>query len=89
MYVGVYKTWKDIIAVSAGINHTVGLKSDGTVIAVGDNEDGQCSISDWKDITEISARYDYTVGLKKDGTVVATNIGTTYINENGFVEFQE
>ena len=35
--------------VSAGA-HTVGLKADGTVVAVGDNEYGQCNVSDWTDI---------------------------------------
>ena len=32
--------------VSAGYSHTVGLKSDGTVVAVGDNGYGQCKVSD-------------------------------------------
>ena len=27
--------WKDIVAISAGNSYTVGLKSDGTVVAVG------------------------------------------------------
>ncbi|MEH6996676.1 chromosome condensation regulator, partial [Neobacillus drentensis] len=27
-----------------------GLKSDGTVVAVGDNEYGQCDVSDWSGI---------------------------------------
>ena len=49
------------------------LKKDGTVVAVGWNEDGQCNVSDWKDIVAISAGYDHTVGLKKDGTVVANS----------------
>ena len=52
--------------VSAGAWHTVGLKSDGTVVAVG----GQCDVSGWQDIVAISGSY-HTVGLKSDGTVVA------------------
>ena len=28
--------------------YTVGLKSDGTVVACGSNSDGQCDVSDWK-----------------------------------------
>ncbi len=42
--------WTDIVSVSAGAYHTVGLKSDGTVVATGDNDDGQCDVSDWTDI---------------------------------------
>ena len=29
-------------------HHTVGLKADGTVVAVGDNKDGQCNFSGWR-----------------------------------------
>ena len=57
--------------ISAGWSHTVCLKADGTVVAVGDNEDGQCDVSGWKDIVAISAGHRHTVGLKVDGTVVA------------------
>ncbi len=50
--------------------HTVGLKSNGTVVAVGDNEVGQCNVSGWKDIVAITAGWKHTVGLKANGTVV-------------------
>jgi alpha-tubulin suppressor-like RCC1 family protein len=33
--------------VAAGECHTVGLKSDGTVVAVGGNDDGQCDVGGW------------------------------------------
>lgn len=58
----------------AGVFHTVGIKKDGTVIAVGNNNSGECNVSGWNNIISISAGYGYTVGLKKDGTVVATGI---------------
>ena len=58
-------------SISAGGYHTVGLKSNGTVIACGNNDNGQCNVSKWKDIISISAGNCHTVGLKKDGTVVA------------------
>lgn len=35
---------------AAGLRHTVGLKSDGTVTAVGDNKYGQCDVSNWRGI---------------------------------------
>lgn len=63
--------WTDIVATSAGRFHTVGLKVDGTVVAVGDVSEGQCSVSNWTDIVAVSANGNYTVGLKSDGTVVA------------------
>ena len=36
--------------ISACDYHTVGLKKDGTLVAVGDNEYDQCDVGDWKDI---------------------------------------
>lgn len=64
--------WTDITAVCAGYYHTVGLKSDGTVVAVGSNSEGQCNVGNWTDIVAVSAGDNFTVGLKADGTVVAT-----------------
>jgi len=58
--------------VVSGIRHTVGLKSDGMVVAKGLNQHGQCNVSSWRDIVQIAAGGYFTVGLKSDGTVVAT-----------------
>ena len=63
--------WSDIVAISSG-GCIVGLKSDGTVVAVGDNFFGECSVGSWKGIVAVSAGYRHTVGLRSDGTVVAT-----------------
>ena len=62
-----------------GWGHTVGLESDGTVVAVGYNGDGECNVGGWTDITQVAAGGFHTVGLKDDGTVVAT--GHTYFGE--------
>ena len=59
-------------SVSAGSSHTVGLKSDGTVKAVGDNSAGQCNVGGWRDIVLVSAGDNCTFGLKSNGTVAAT-----------------
>lgn len=65
--------WKDIIAISAGDFHTVGLKSDGTVVTTQDkNTDSAKKIKKWTNIVAVSAGYGITLGLKSDGTVVAT-----------------
>lgn len=54
-----------------GSYHTVGLKSDGTVVAVGLNKYGQCDVSGWRDIVAIAAGCAHTIGLQSDGTLVA------------------
>lgn len=57
--------------IAAGSYHTVGLRSDGTVMATGDNRFGQCDVSAWTDIVSVSAGHSHTLGLRADGTVVA------------------
>jgi len=58
--------------IAASNHHTVGLKTDGTVVASGYNHLGQCNTENWRDIIAVTTS-DYnshTVGLKADGTVV-------------------
>lgn len=57
--------------ISASASRTVALKSDGTVLAVGYNSDGQCDVRGWSNIVAIAVGSNHTVGLKSDGTVVA------------------
>lgn len=63
---------RDVVAVDTATYHSVGLRSDGTVVAVGRNEQGQCNVNSWRDIVAVAAGFTHTVGLRKDGTVVAT-----------------
>src|SRR6266540_1381195 len=60
-----------VATIAAGAYHTVGLKEDGTVVAVGHNGYGQTNVSPWTNIKAIAAGTYHTVGLKEDGTVVA------------------
>jgi len=61
----------------ATYSNTVGLKTDGTVVAIGRNHYGQCNTESWRDIVTISSTGNYTVGLKSDGTVVVAGCYTT------------
>lgn len=73
------RRWKNIVAIAGGINHIVGLCSDGTVVAAGENHDGQCNVQSWHDIVAVAAGTYHTVGLRTDGTVVSTEyIGKNY-----------
>ena len=79
--------FRDIVAISAGDNHTLALKSDGTVVAThyiynfvdgqGSGNYGQCEVGRWKDIVNIAAGYYHSVGVKSDGTVVAVGVNST------------
>ena len=55
--------------VAAGDGHTVGLRSDGTVVAVGFNDYGQCDVGAWVDIVQVSAGLYHSVALKSDRNV--------------------
>lgn len=57
-------------AIAAGSYHSVWIKEDGSVAAIGQSDGGRCDVSDWTDIIAVSAS-EHTVGLKSDGTVVA------------------
>ncbi|GAH72186.1 unnamed protein product [marine sediment metagenome] len=63
----------------------MGLKSDGTVVAVGDNASGQYNIGGWTNITRVATGTYHTVGLKSDGTMVAVGLETEFAEWNLFV----
>ena len=65
------KAMQQVSSIAVGYKHTVGLRKDGTVIAVGHNDDGECDVSGWSDIVAVAAGEYCTVGLRRDGTVVA------------------
>ena len=68
------KSWKSIVDIAAGSarsNFLIGLRADGTVAAVGNNQYGQCDVSAWTDVIAVSAGAHHTLGLRADGTVVA------------------
>ena len=57
---------------AAGRDYTIGLKSDGTVVAVGGNDAGQCNVADWEYITAVAGNQFHTVGLRADGVALAS-----------------
>ena len=67
--------------ISAGPSHSVGLRSDGTVIATEYRENdyaGQCDVSGWEGIDFVASGSFNTVGIKSDGTVVSTKYSGKY-----------
>ena len=64
--------WTDVAAVSVSPFHTVAVKTDGTVIASGDIQYGQCEVEDWQSIVAVTAGERHTVALTTDGKLLAT-----------------
>ena len=63
--------WKGpFVDVVCAFRHSVGLRKDGTVVACGWKDFGQCDVSGWHDITAIAAGLFHTLGLRKDGKTV-------------------
>ena len=67
------EAWNNIVMVAAGKGHNkhvVGLKKDGTVVAAGSNEYGQCKVDKWKRIKSIFAGRNMTFGITFEGRVL-------------------
>ncbi len=64
--------------ISCGERHTVALRNDGTVVATGWNDSGQCDVTEWKEIVAVSAGYMNTVGLNENGRVLVVGNSLFY-----------
>ncbi|WP_341586308.1 RCC1 domain-containing protein, partial [Neisseria gonorrhoeae] len=60
-----------MVGIAAGWRRTVGVRTDGTVLATGRRNEGACDVADWSEVVAVSAGDWHTVGLRADGTVVA------------------
>ena len=41
--------------IAAGVGHTVAVKNDGSVVATGRNDYGQCNVESWQNIISVAA----------------------------------
>lgn len=62
--------WSGVTAVALGEDHIVGLTENGTTVATGANDYGQCYAT-WNGIQSIAAGRAFTVALRKNGSMVA------------------
>jgi hypothetical protein len=73
--------------VAAGGSHTVGLKSDGTVVAVGSNYYGQCDVSGWNLVLALpSSQCALTTSSTTGGSVTTPGEGTFTYDEGTVVD---
>ncbi len=62
-----------VVSVSAGWNHALALKADGSVFAWGDDSDGECDVpeSAKRGVVAVAAGASHSLALREDGSVVA------------------
>jgi hypothetical protein len=76
----------EVVAISGGYQHTLALKSDGTVVAWGQNVDGQSEApSGLSEVVAISAGEAHSVALKSDGLVGPNGATAKAQVVNGFM----
>ncbi len=64
--------WSGIVKIAVGNETVVGLRGDGTVVAVcpGRSDVGQCEVDDWTNVIAVNTNGSVTIGITKDGTVL-------------------
>ncbi|MBR2132117.1 MAG: hypothetical protein IJ955_06195, partial [Oscillospiraceae bacterium] len=56
--------WSDIVAISAGVLHSIGIKSDGTAVAL-----GNCDVSGWTNVMAVVSGGTSAVAITTDHKV--------------------
>lgn len=70
-----------VVAVAGGRQHSLALKSDGTVVAWGDDSDGQSSVpSGLSNVIAIAANQTHSLAATSEGKVVAWGCGRAMYN---------
>ena len=69
-------TVKNQHTIAIGVEHSLCVKNDGSVVASGSNFFGETDVSGWDDIVSVAAGSAHSLGLRSDGTVVATGQNT-------------
>lgn len=62
-------------AISAGWSHSLGLRSDGSIVGWGDNRWGMADPPKGNDFVAIAAGTHYSLGLKSDGRIAGWGLG--------------
>ena len=60
---------KHTVAIS--IEHSIGLKEDGSVYTTGNTAKRKTNLSDWGNLVAVAAGYEHSVGLRADGRVMS------------------
>src|SRR5688572_24003950 len=74
----------NLIALSTAMDHSLALKSDGTVFAWGNNMNGQCDVpAGLSGVTKIAAGEFFSVALRSNGSLVVWGANDYFQREIG------
>ena len=72
------QAWSKVLQLRYGYDHVAALCADGTVLAAGENDWGQCEVSGWRDVVKLYTGYRWTIGLTRDGEVLIAGLYEPY-----------
>ncbi len=79
--------WENLVDVEAGNGFLMGLDISGRVFATGDNDHGQCEVSEWHDIVKIRASEKRAIGMTIDGKLFMSGISES--GEDDFIKISK
>lgn len=74
---GAARAGGDLGKIVAGANHAVAIRTDGSVFAIGADDNHKCDVQEWTNIVDADVGDDHTLGLRADGTVVAVGYASS------------
>ena len=82
------RSWTDIVAIAgSGKQELFGIKSDGTVVATGNNDGARpLDVGKWTDVVAVASSDCHAIGLRSDGTVVTS--GNSALGERRTSDFK-
>lgn len=79
--------WENLVDVGAGTGFLIGLDISGRVVAIGNNDHGQCEVSEWHDIVKIKASDKRAIGMTIDGKLFMS--GISEFGEDDFIKISK
>lgn len=70
--------WENVVQISAGEDHALGLKADGTVYYAGGDARHAQQVAAWTNVRQVSAGKGYSIALLEDGGVVMAGAYRAY-----------
>lgn len=75
------ENWFELMGVASGREHLLGLRENGTLFVVADNNENHTNVGSWQNFVQIAAGNHHTVGLTGHGTVHTLISGNSNVGD--------